>query len=116
MNDRATEMTAEEIERVQMYEKRSYLKDTVDRVVCLEQMAEEAMELGNAALKLVRVLNGVNPTPVTVEEAEAKLLEEWTDLVVVGSVYGAGADYDIYNRKLNRWYERVKKMQEGAEE
>ena len=39
----------------------------------LSQLAEECCELGQAALKLRRVLDKKNPTPVTEEEARANL-------------------------------------------
>lgn len=46
----------------------------------LGQLAEEAAELGHAALKLQRVLAGENPTPVTEEEAREALIEEIADV------------------------------------
>ena len=44
----------------------------------LAQMAEEAAELAQACLKLRRALMNVNPTPVSEQEAVAKLAEEVT--------------------------------------
>lgn len=46
----------------------------------LEQLAEEAAELSQAALKLARVLRGENPTLVTRREARKHLMEEYTDV------------------------------------
>lgn len=46
----------------------------------LEQLAEEAAELSQAALKLARVLRGENPTTVTRKEARKHLTEEYTDV------------------------------------
>lgn len=47
----------------------------------LEQLAEECTELGKAALKLARIHRGENPTPMTLEQAQDDLLEEYTDVV-----------------------------------
>lgn len=41
----------------------------------LEQLAEECMELGKAALKKARVIRGENPTPVTAEKADENLMD-----------------------------------------
>ena len=49
----------------------------------LEQLAEEAAELSQAALKLIRAMGDENPTPVTREEAENNLVEEATDVMLV---------------------------------
>lgn len=46
----------------------------------LAQMAEEASELAQAALKLRRAYDGTNPTPKSVEECEANLLEELAEV------------------------------------
>ena len=47
----------------------------------LEQLAEEAMELAHAALKLARIERGENPTPVLKEDAMDHLIEEYADVV-----------------------------------
>ena len=47
----------------------------------LAQLAEEAAELAQAALKYRRALDGVNPTPVTREQAYDNLDEEVTDVL-----------------------------------
>lgn len=47
----------------------------------LEQLAEEAMELAHAALKLARIERGENPTPDLKEDAMGHLIEEYTDVV-----------------------------------
>ena len=52
-------------------------------------IAEEASELAQAALKLRRALfcSKTNPTPVSVEEARKKIIEEFADVVVAYSMY-----------------------------
>ena len=56
-----------------------YITKSIGLPAVLEQVAEEADELSHAALKLARALRGENPTPVSVEEAYEKLLEELVD-------------------------------------
>lgn len=46
----------------------------------LELVAEESCELGQAALKLARVVRGENPTPVTMAESRENFLEELADV------------------------------------
>ena len=47
----------------------------------LAQLAEECCELGKAALKLQRIVDKRNPTPVTRKQAEEDLIEEAADVV-----------------------------------
>lgn len=46
----------------------------------MAQLAEEASELAQAALKLRRALDGTNPTPKSVAECESNLIEEFADI------------------------------------
>lgn len=76
----------------------------------LAQLAEEAAELSQAALKLRRALDGRNPTPVSVQEAGNRLLEEIADVIVVeNQLYGI--DWTVIDntctRKLGRWEGRL---------
>lgn len=50
------------------------------RTELLNQLAEEAAELAQAALKLRRTLSPINPTPVSQERALAGLVEELADV------------------------------------
>ncbi len=50
----------------------------------LRQLAEEACELGQAALKLVRARRG--ETPVQAPEAEERLIEEMADVLVMAEI------------------------------
>lgn len=81
----------------------------------LVQLAEEASELSAAAAKMVRVIRGVNPTPVRYEEALAALLEEAADVqVVLGEVLNMD-DWErvsiLRTEKLSRWTRRLEKAQ-----
>ena len=77
----------------------------------LAQLAEEAAELSQAALKLRRALTGINPTPVTVEEARKNLVEETADVYnVLGLLLDAADNAEIYSiirRKKERWLKRL---------
>lgn len=77
----------------------------------LAQLAEEAAELSQAALKLRRALTGINPTPMTAEEARANLVEEIADVYNVSGFLLETEDfleiYDIVQRKRERWLKRL---------
>ena len=60
---------------------KSILKEIGEEAV-LEQIAEEAAELAQAALKMARKKRGVNPTPRTEDECLRGLLEEMADVEV----------------------------------
>ena len=81
--------------------------------VRLEQLAEEAAELGHAALKLARILRGENPTPMP-EEAEAReaLVREIADVMVcVDAVTDTRMLRDIgtcCTEKKDRWEQRLR--------
>lgn len=74
-----------------------------------ELLAEECAELAHAALKMARLLRDENP----VSEAENyyflkdNLKEEFTDIALVADVLDLRASSDIYNKKLDRWLERM---------
>ena len=58
------------------------VREYLDQDELLAQLAEEAAELAQAALKLRRAYTGINPTPVTRREAYNALLEELADVYV----------------------------------
>ena len=77
----------------------------------LAQLAEECAELSQAALKLRRALTGINPTPVTAEDARMNLVEETADVYnVLGLLLDAEDNaeiYEIIRRKKARWLNRL---------
>lgn len=81
----------------------------------LEQLAEEAAELAQAALKLSRILRAENPTPATEENARKNLIEEIADvMVVVDSLADTRMLRDIGEKcteKKDRWEQRMKQAQ-----
>lgn len=81
----------------------------------LEQMAEEATELAQAALKLSRILRGENPTPVTLDEAEKHVIEEYTDVIQCAGEMELHPDITQITRKQERFVQRWKQYkQEGG--
>lgn len=91
-------------------EKLRYIRDHLSEEDILCQLAEEAAELAQAALKLRRAMTGANPTPIDVETAQNKLLEEIADVALVLNVM-KDTDWDAIlafcERKLDRWAERL---------
>lgn len=63
------------------------------------QLAEEASELCQAALKLVRMLHG--ETPVTQTQAQEKLIEETADLLVIIGILRKSVLTDDGSRKID---------------
>ena len=58
------------------------LIENIGEPAMLEQLAEECVELAHAALKLSRVLRGVNPTPKTERECCDTITEEMADVAI----------------------------------
>ena len=87
------------------------IKEYLGESEMLCQLAEEAAELSQAALKLRRALGCNNPTPVTVEEARRNLVEEAADVYnVLGRLLDAEDNAEIYSiirRKKERWLNRL---------
>lgn len=99
------------------------VKDFLPTWELLAQLAEECCELGQAALKLRRVLDDVNPTRATFNEALASFLEEWADVRLVMmqlNIVDEGVVYANMQYKYNRWVthlrEHYKEDQDGKAE
>lgn len=81
----------------------------VEELLC--QLAEECNELGQAALKLRRALDGTNYTPVSVVQAYEHLDEEVADIILCLNVIGAKNDSNCVARqkkKAKRWASRLR--------
>lgn len=87
------------------------IKQHIPQDELLAQLAEEAAELSQAALKLRRALTGINPTPVTADEARKNMVEEAADVYnVLGLLLDAEDNaeiYEIIRRKKARWLNRL---------
>lgn len=79
----------------------------------MTQLAEEASELAQAALKYRRTLSNANPTPTTRRQAEDQLLEEIADVKLCLHVAGFEKVRDkiavnrIISSKAERWLHRL---------
>lgn len=78
-----------------------------------EGVAEEAVELAKAALKVARIMRKENPTPVTLDEAAREVVVEYSDLRVYLDILRILVDAEVYDDKKQRFIERLK---EGFEE
>ena len=84
----------------------------LDRRTNLEGLAEEAAELAQAALKLIRAERlSENVTPVSKEDAAESLMEELVDVLMVASVLGINLDELLWrvsiSHKWKRWEDRL---------
>lgn len=89
------------------------IRDIMPLAEIMTQLAEEASELAQAALKYRRTLSNSNPTPVTRREAEEKLLEEIADVKLCLHVSGLESCpkkikvNGIISSKAERWLKRL---------
>lgn len=80
------------------------------------QLAEEAAELSQAALKLRRAIDGRNPTQKTVYQCRDELIEEIADCELIMRYLGlinsdaVGKKYEIMTYKESRWKQRLSEM------
>ena len=79
----------------------------VNELLC--GLAEECGELAQAALKLRRVYDKTNPTPVDEDTAFEKLCEEVADVLLYLEQITLPRNYiqQIKDRKLERWQMRM---------
>lgn len=108
---RQTVMLAQrETEPFDVMADKNYILSILDARTLLEQLAEEASELAQAALKLIRAAEySNNPTPITLQEAQVGLDEELHDVLAVASLLGIIEYDDDENPKWKRWAERLGK-------
>lgn len=99
-----------------MNEYAKYVQDTLPTRDMLEQVAEEAAELSQAALKLIRAYGlSEDPTPTTCEQALSDFSEETQDLFCVlrlvfpDSRWECITNIDDYP-KYRRWARRIEDM------
>lgn len=115
-----TDMTAEVAFDAMFEDAEGYIQSRLSKPEILCQLAEEAAELAQAALKLRRALDGTNPTPVSKDAAAEALLEEFADVTLCGRLLLSKEQTDemkaIRKRKQARWVARLKAAGEGRHE
>lgn len=91
---------------------KEYIKSRLSNRALLEQLAEEAAEVSQAALKLIRTMpNSENPTPVTFNEACENLTDELYDVVIAADILGltlSTKQIPDNHPKVVRWAERIR--------
>lgn len=99
-----------------------YISKNISELAVLMALAEEASELSKAAIKLARAKGLLdNPTPISVEQAENDLIEEYNDLLICVGVLNKMpslticVDVDLRKRKCRRWAERIKRQKDTKE-
>ena len=88
------------------------IKINLPETEILSQLAEEAAELAQAALKLRRAIDKRNPTPMSEGRARASLYEEYGD--VLNCMDQLRTDYWMENAELVR-REKMRRWVEGLE-
>lgn len=97
------------------------IRERLSREVLLCQLAEEAAELAQAALKLRRALVQDSPTPVTEQEAFAGVLEEVADVsnclewLGVDTALNSMAILRVKTKKRGRLMERLWETEQRKE-
>lgn len=75
---------------------------------CLyDQLAEEATELAQAAIKMSRILRGENPSSITPQFIMHMVSEEYNDVMNVIHLLGLYEDKEQQKAKMLRWIERL---------
>ena len=89
------------------------INEILDKTEILAQLAEEASELSQAALKLRRAIDGKNPTPKSISVCEVQLDEEIADVMLCIEMLGFASRTHldtqavIMCRKEERWLSRL---------
>ena len=97
------------------------IRELIPQDELLALLAEESSELSHAALKLRRVYEGTNPTPVRRQDAYMAVLEEIADVSLALEVLGFNRPMQLLeiqkkmNEKMQRWVERLQEK-EGSED
>ena len=92
--------------------KTSKINTIIPKAAQYEQLAEECNELAKACLKKSRIIRGENYTPISEEQIDKNINEEFADISLCAITLGLHKDYNIINKKLNRWIKRNEKTDE----
>lgn len=97
------------------------VSDILLKTEILAQLAEEASEPAQAALKLRRALDGTNPTPKSIEECRKAFEEEYADVVnciiVLDCMDDAAFErmQKMQHEKEARWLSRLEAKEQSDE-
>lgn len=91
---------------------KEYILEQLPDEVLFTQLAEEATELAQAALKMYRIIDGRNPPRCSLSKARANLLEEIADVInclQMLSISPNVCDYEeTIRQKIIRWAEHLR--------
>jgi NTP pyrophosphatase (non-canonical NTP hydrolase) len=97
----------------------NFIRDQLPDEELLCQLAEEASELAQAALKMRRVLDGRNPTPTKMSDAWANLQEEIADVLNCLQVLDISTNdleyQETIRQKQERWAHRLWQRDNGED-
>lgn len=89
----------------------AYIVSRTPQKELLAQLAEEAIELAHAALKLRRTHDATNPTPIDRNTAVRAVLEEIADVTLLVDLLGFSEERDeidtLRTYKRDRWQRRL---------
>lgn len=107
----------------ELYELIWEIAERIDTDNQLTQLAEEAAELSQAALKYRRALQtarweeNISPTPKLLDDAYDGLMEECSDVMLAMLVTTRDlVSNDIMLNKAKRWLERLKRYRDEDDE
>lgn len=88
------------------------IKSKLPQDVILCQLAEELSEAAQAALKMVRIIGGINPTIISAEKAKKELISEIADVnacirCIDWKEYPISIMSSEITRKIKRWSDRL---------
>ena len=86
---------------------KEFIAKNVGTAALYEQLAEEAAELAQAALKVSRILRGDNPTPIEPLKAAEDVIKEYTDVYLVSNILDIDIDATCFVQKRQRWVKRI---------
>ena len=94
----------------------SIIKMEMPVVELLAGLAEECSELAQAALKLRRVFDQTNPTPMGEKEAKERFYEEVADVQLYMTMIDIPWNYikEIATGKQNRWEKRLSERKDRS--
>lgn len=105
-----------------MHDPIEFIRENLSQEELLTQLAEECAELSKAALKLRRVYNGDNPTPVRRPDAFDNVIEEIADVYLCIEVLGLNNPIHltkickIMESKTMRWEQRLQEKGKPKQE
>lgn len=92
------------------------IRDIIGLPAAAEQAAEECTELAHALLKYARAMRSESPTPVTVQEAWEKVVEEYGDVLNCTDIVGIRADLPGMHKKMYDKRQRLEQRLKGVKD